>query len=60
MVESEKLFWRPLVGRRTNYNNIELETTLEQFVLDLLGNRVKANIGGGTNLLDICGGHCVK
>jgi hypothetical protein len=43
--------------RRTNYNDVELETTFEQFVLDLLGNRVKADVGGGTNFLDICGGH---
>lgn len=43
--------------RRTNYNDVELETTFEQFVLDLLGNRVKADVRSGTNFLDICGGH---
>jgi hypothetical protein len=42
---------------RTNDYNIELETALEKFMLDLLGNRVETNVRGGTNLLDIDGSH---
>jgi hypothetical protein len=45
---------------RTNDDNIELETTLEQFVFNLLGNGVETDIGGSTNLLNFCGSHCER
>jgi len=47
-------------AERTNDDNIELETTLEKFVFDLLGNRVETDIRGSTNLLDFCGSHCER
>ena len=44
-------------GARTNNHDIELETTLEELVLDLAGNRVETNVGRGPNLLNGGGGH---
>lgn len=40
----------------TNDDNVELKTTFQKLVLDLAGNRVKPNIGRGTDFFD-CGGH---
>jgi len=45
---------------RTNDDDIELETTLEKFVFNLLGDRVEPDIRGSTNLLNFCGSHCER
>lgn len=42
---------------RTDNHDIELETALEELVLNLLGDGVETNVGLGTNLLDFWGGH---
>ena len=48
---------RPTTPRRTNDDDIELETTLQELVLNLLGNGVKPDIGSSTNFFDCSGGH---
>ena len=44
-------------GVPTNSNDVELETTLQELVLDLRGDRVETDIGCRANLLDSGGGH---
>ena len=41
----------------TNNDDVELETTLEQLVLNLLRDRVETDIGCCTNFLSDYGGH---
>jgi hypothetical protein len=43
--------------RRTNDDDIELETTLQELVLDLLRDRVETDVGSSTNFLFCSGGH---
>lgn len=38
----------------TDDNNIELETALQELMLNLLGDRVETDIGLSTNLLIVC------
>ena len=42
-------------AKRTDDNDIELKTTLQELMLYLLGNRVKTNVRRRTNLFDCCG-----
>ena len=43
--------------RRTNDDDIELETTLQELVLDLLGDGVEPDVGGSTDFFHCSGGH---
>ena len=42
---------------RTNDDHVELETTLQELVLNLCGDAVETDIGAGANLFGCWGGH---
>lgn len=43
--------------RPTNDDDIELEATLQELVLDLLGDGVKTDVGSSADFFDCNGGH---
>lgn len=42
-----------------NHNDVELETPLEQLVLNLAGDGVETDIGRGTDFFDSSSSHCL-
>lgn len=43
--------------RRTNDDDIELKTTFQELVLNLLGDGVETDVGGSADFLDCNSGH---
>lgn len=48
--------------RRTDDDDVELETALQELVLDLLRDGIKTNVRGRAHFFNVCGGHdsCVR
>jgi hypothetical protein len=50
-------FQRHLGGAHTNDNNVELETSFQELVLNLTRDGLETNVGVGTNLFRLSLGH---